>query len=108
MGSTMSNMSNAVVDGLSTTGTGSGGDGICSVSVGLLITPLYHLLPLLAQPIDTERHHVAGLQERRQLQAETYARRRAGDDDAARLHDGILRAATVDGAGGRDNGNDGA
>ena len=29
-------MSNAVVAGLRTTGTGSGGDGICSVSGGLL------------------------------------------------------------------------
>ena len=33
----MSNMSNAVVAGLRTTGTGSGGDGICSVSGGLVM-----------------------------------------------------------------------
>jgi hypothetical protein len=64
-------MSNAVVAGLSTTGTGSGGDGICNVSAALVITSLYHLLPLLAQPIEAERHHVAGLQERRRLLAET-------------------------------------
>jgi hypothetical protein len=57
----MSNMSNAVVAGLSTTGTGSGGDGICSVSGALVMTSLYHLLPLLAQPIDTERHHADAL-----------------------------------------------
>src|ERR1700686_392584 len=33
----MSNMSNAVVAGLRTTGTGSGGDGICSVNGGLVM-----------------------------------------------------------------------
>jgi hypothetical protein len=33
----MSNMSNAVVAGLRTTGTGSGGDGICNVSGGLVM-----------------------------------------------------------------------
>src|SRR5580692_8090720 len=37
MGSTMSNMSNAVVAGLRTTGTGSGGGGICSVSGGVVM-----------------------------------------------------------------------
>src|SRR5580704_9375491 len=37
MGSTMSNMSNAVFAGSSTTGTGSGGDGICSVREGLVM-----------------------------------------------------------------------
>ena len=43
------------------------------------------LLPLLAQFLDPERHNVAGFQEhRRGLHAE--ARRRAGDDDVARLH----------------------
>lgn len=33
----MSNISNAVVAGLRTTGTGSGGDGICSVSGVLMV-----------------------------------------------------------------------
>lgn len=37
IGSTMSNMSNAVVAGLRTTATGSGGEGICSVSGSLLM-----------------------------------------------------------------------
>src|ERR1700683_2827225 len=37
MGSTMSNMSNAVAAGLRTTGTGSGGGGICIVSEALLM-----------------------------------------------------------------------
>src|ERR1700741_3144086 len=37
MGSTMSNMSSAVVAGLSATATGSGGDGICSVTEGLVM-----------------------------------------------------------------------
>src|ERR1700688_4259090 len=37
MGSTMSNMSKAVVAGLRATGTGSGGDGICSVCGELLM-----------------------------------------------------------------------
>ena len=47
MGSTMSNMSNAVVAGLRTTGTGSGGDGICSVGGDLVmvITRLRRSLP---------------------------------------------------------------
>src|ERR1700733_1922575 len=37
MGSTMSNMSKAVVAGLRATGTGAGGDGICSVTGELLM-----------------------------------------------------------------------
>src|SRR4029077_2166741 len=66
--------------------------------------PLHHLLLLLAEPVDAERHHVAGLQERRRLHAEAYARRRAGDDDVARLHDEILRAAPHDVAAVEDHG----
>src|SRR4029077_18822372 len=58
--------------------------------------PLHHLLLLLTQPVDAERHHVAGFEERRRLHAQAYARRRAGDDDVARLHDEILRAAPHD------------
>src|SRR5579862_619928 len=65
---------------------------------------LHHLLPLLAQPIDAERHHIAGLEERRRLHAQPDARRRAGDDDVARLHDEILRAAPDDVAAVEDHG----
>src|SRR5580658_4034097 len=68
------------------------------------LLPLHHLLLLLTQPIDAERHHVAGLQERRRLHAEPDARRRAGDDDVARLHDEILRAAPDDVAAVEDHG----
>jgi len=43
----MSNMSNAVVAGLRATGTGSGGDGICSVSAAL-VTGNY---PIATEPL---------------------------------------------------------
>src|SRR6185437_12121959 len=50
-------------------------------------------LTLFSQSVDAERDDVAGLQEhRRRLHAEPHARRRAGDDDVARLHDEELRA----------------
>src|SRR3984957_19591540 len=68
------------------------------------LLPLHHLLLLLTQPIDTERHHVAGFQERRRLHAEPDARRRAGDDDVAGLQDEILRAAPNDVAAVEDHG----
>jgi hypothetical protein len=50
-----------------------------SAGISAFIISLYHLLPLLTQPVNTERHHVAGLQERRRLHAEASARRRSGD-----------------------------
>src|SRR5579862_4165136 len=68
------------------------------------LLPLHDLLLLLAQPIDAERHHVAGFQERRRLHAEPDARRCAGDDDVARLQDEILRAAPDDVAAVEDHG----
>src|SRR5580693_1812024 len=68
------------------------------------LLPLYHLLLLLAEPIDPQRHHIAGLQERRRLHAQPDARRRAGDDDVARLQDEILRAAPDDVAAVEDHG----
>src|SRR3984957_11684811 len=68
------------------------------------LLPLDHFLLLLAEPIDTQRHHVAGLQERRRLHAEPDARRRAGDDDVAGLQDEILRAAPDDVAAVEDHG----
>src|SRR5580704_16939437 len=68
------------------------------------LLPLHHLLLLLAQPIDAERHHVAGLQKRRRLHAEPDALRRAGDDDVAGLQDEILRAAPHDVAAVEDHG----
>jgi hypothetical protein len=42
-----------------------------------------HLLALLAQPFDAERHHVALLQVERRLHAQAHAGRRAGGDDVA-------------------------
>src|SRR6185437_1115985 len=63
------------------------------------------LLPLLAEPIDAERDHVAGFEEfRLGLHAEADAGRRAGDDDIARLHGEILRAAPHDMAAVEDHG----
>src|SRR5205823_4996901 len=63
----------------------------------ILRLELHHLLALLAQPIDAERDHVAGVQEfRLGLHAEADARRRAGDDHVARLEREILRAAPDD------------
>src|SRR5262245_15486060 len=54
---------------------------------------LHHLLALLAEPVDPERDHVAGLEEfRLRLHAEPHPRRRAGDDDVARLQYEELRA----------------
>src|SRR5262245_35217248 len=51
------------------------------------------LLRLIPEPGDAERHHVARFEELRlRLHAKPYARRRAGDDDVARLHDEELRA----------------
>src|SRR6185437_8083379 len=51
-----------------------------------------HLLPLLAEALDAEGDDVADLQEfRRRLHAERDARRRAGDDDVARLEHHELR-----------------
>src|SRR6516162_9537297 len=59
----------------------------------MLRLPLHHLLPLLAQAVDPERDHVAGLEEfRLRLHAEPNARRRAGGDDVARLQHEELRA----------------
>src|SRR6185312_17055703 len=55
------------------------------------------LLPLLAETVDPDRHHVADLQEfRRWLHAERNARRGAGYDDVARLHHEELRAVPDD------------
>src|SRR3984957_8756635 len=68
------------------------------------LLPLDHFLLLLTQPIDAQRHHVAGLQERRRLHAEPHARRRTGDDDVAGLQDEILRAAPHDVAAVEDHG----
>src|SRR5579862_2833399 len=69
------------------------------------LLPLHHLLLLLTQPIDAERDHVAGFQKfRLRLHAEADAWRRAGDDDVARLHDEILRAAPDDVAAVEDHG----
>src|SRR5262249_7431080 len=54
-------------------------------------------LALLAKSLDAERHHVARLEIfRLGLHAHRHARRRAGDDHVARLHDKILRAAPDD------------
>src|SRR5262249_29928446 len=51
----------------------------------MLCLGLHHLLPLLAQPVDPERDHVAGLEVfRLRLHAERNARRHAGGDDVAR------------------------
>src|SRR5262249_22255098 len=51
------------------------------------------LLALLAEPLDAERHDVAGLEpDRVGLHAERDAGRRAGGDDVARLHHEELRA----------------
>src|SRR5215468_6431664 len=59
----------------------------------LLRLELHHLLALLAQPVDPERDHVAGLEKfRLRLHAEPDPRRRAGDDDIARLEHEELRA----------------
>src|SRR5256886_6085328 len=64
-----------------------------SVSTGMLRLGLHHLLALLAQPVDSERDHIAGLEEfRLGLHAEPDARRRAGGDDVARLQHEELRA----------------
>src|SRR5215471_9270799 len=61
--------------------------------LSLLRLELHHLLALLAQPVDPERDHVAGLEEfRLGLHAEPDARRRAGGDDVARLQHEELRA----------------
>src|ERR1700712_5259082 len=58
-----------------------------------LVLPRHDLLALLAELLDAERDDVAGLEElRRRLHAQAHARRRAGDDDVARLHDEELRA----------------
>src|SRR6516165_3554315 len=56
--------------------------------------PLRPLLPLLAEAVDAERDHVAGLEEfRLRLHAQPDAGRRAGEDHIAGLHHEILRAA---------------
>src|SRR5579864_9663199 len=65
---------------------------------------LHHLLALLAEPVDAERHHVAGFEELRRLHAEPDAGRGAGDDDVARLHAEILRAGPDDVAAVEDHG----
>src|SRR5262245_31279898 len=50
-------------------------------------------LALLTQLLDPKRHHIAGLEKYgRWFHAKTDARRRAGDDDVARLHHEELRA----------------
>src|SRR5690349_11830478 len=64
----------------------------------------HHLLPLLAELLDAERDDVAGFEKARWLHAETDARRRAGDDHVARLHDEILRARPNDVAAIEDHG----
>src|SRR6185437_4579903 len=65
----------------------------------------HHLLALLAEAVDAERDDVAGLQEhRRRLHAEPDARRRASDDDVARVHDEELRAVPDDVLGAEDHG----
>src|SRR5678815_1195650 len=54
-------------------------------SSGALAWPGDHLLLLLAQAADAERHHVARLEEHRLgLDPEAHARRRAGADHVAR------------------------
>src|ERR1700693_789769 len=66
--------------------------GLCFSSGGLVF-PRHDLLLLLAELVDAEGDDVAGLEEYRcRLHAEANARRRAGDDDVARLHDEELRA----------------
>src|SRR5271168_4105635 len=56
-----------------------------------------HLLLLLAQAGDAERHNVASFEKfRLRLHAEPDAGRRAGDDDVAGLEDKILRAGPDD------------
>ena len=58
-----------------------------------LILPRDDLLLLLAEFLDAERDDVARFEElRRRLHAQAHARRRAGDDDVARLHHHELRA----------------
>src|SRR4029077_13448098 len=53
----------------------------------------HDLLPLLPQFLNTERHHIAGFEKHRcGLHPEADARRRASDDDVARLHHEKLRA----------------
>src|SRR5438045_2647115 len=57
-----------------------------------LVLPRDDLLFLLAELLDAERDDVAGFEElRRGLHAKANARRRAGDDDVARIEDHELR-----------------
>ncbi len=57
------------------------------------------------KPLDPQSHHVAFLEEhRRRLHAQPHARRRAGDDDVARLHDEELRAVPDQMLGAEDHG----
>lgn len=52
---------------------------------------LHYLLPLLPEPFDAERDHVASFQEHIRLLAETDTRRRPGRDNVARVQAHELR-----------------
>src|ERR1700730_18030126 len=53
--------------------------------------PRDHVLGLLPEPIDPQRHGVASLEETLRLHARANPRRRPGGDDVARLEDHELR-----------------
>lgn len=67
-----------------------------------------HLLLLLAQSLDAERHDIAGLQELRRLHAEAHARRRACGDDITGFEHHELRDIGDDGFHIEDHGLGGA
>src|SRR6266852_3400409 len=57
----------------------------------------HHLLSLLTEAVDPERHHIASFEEFRfRLHAEADPGRSAGDDDVSRFHYEILRTAPYD------------
>src|SRR5262249_38396388 len=61
--------------------------------VGISGLELQHLLPLIVQTLDAEGDHVAGFHKLQLLlHAHADPRRRAGDDQVARLEDEILRS----------------
>src|SRR5262249_44091244 len=69
-----------------------GGRGARSATI--LPFRLYPLVPLVADPIDAKRDHVARLEKfRLRLHAEADARRRAREYDVSRLQHEVLRAA---------------
>src|SRR5476649_2341658 len=70
-----------------------------------LVLARHDLLALLTEFVDAERDDVASFEEHwRRLHAQPHARRRAGDDDVARLHDEELRAIPDDVLAAKDHG----